>query len=180
MENCLRWGDQSAPNSLHHFFLQQGFYVALITSCPCQESTWAVASSSDTRFLSFSHILYQIHHPLIGSTFRTHRNLILLCHQHYQLCLGLESVPPNWPLFFCLLILQSLLNSTARVMLWKCQTNHVIPLNPIQRENENATSCIWSNLSDFASHASPPLHHSSHTDFLTILWAKQVASYASA
>jgi len=47
VENCLRWGDQSAPNSLHHFFLQQGFYVALITSCPCQESTWAVAGDLD-------------------------------------------------------------------------------------------------------------------------------------
>lgn len=43
MENCLCWGDQSAPSSLHHFFLQQGFYVALITSCPYQESNWAVA-----------------------------------------------------------------------------------------------------------------------------------------
>ena len=38
---------QSAPNSLHHFFLQQGFYVALITSCPCQESNRAVAGDLD-------------------------------------------------------------------------------------------------------------------------------------
>ena len=67
--------------------------------------------SSDTQFLSFSHILYQIHHPLTGFIFRTHRNPILLCHQHYQLCLGLESVPPNWPLFFWLLILPSLFST---------------------------------------------------------------------
>lgn len=52
-------------------------------------------SSSDTQFL----ILYQIHYSLTGSIFRTHRNPNLLRHQHDQLCLGLESVPPNWPLF---------------------------------------------------------------------------------